>query len=206
MDWKYKHFDQEAIFNAPVGSVLEAAKAVAAETYGKIEDTTDGFTAQGYSGWNNVIANFHVMSAAEGTRLSVELLAERSSLRGYMLFDIGGFYNAQINKWFSSITQRLGGAQEDVLVSKTTSDLWVQRGCLTGCFVYLIVGICLGILAIPLDRLLFPQTLDSSWGPFSTLGSFIGFLAGIGAFLYVLYPDAPASKSFREWLGRIRNK
>ena len=206
MDWKYKHFNQEAVFKAPPGSALEAARAVVAESLGGIEETTDGFTARGYSGWNNVIATFHVTPAPEGTQVTVELLAERLSIWGYMLFDIGGYYNARINKWFSGIAGRLGGTQEEVLVSKTTSTVWVQRGCLAGCLTYLLVGTCLVILAIPSDRALFPQTSDSTRGPFGILASLIGLLAGVGAFLYVMYPDASASKFIRERLRRTRNK
>lgn len=49
MDWKYKHFNQEAIFIASVESVLQAARAVMAESLGGIEDTSDGFVARGHS-------------------------------------------------------------------------------------------------------------------------------------------------------------
>jgi hypothetical protein len=37
MDWKYKHFKQEAIFKAFRENVLEVARAVAAKKIGRIE-------------------------------------------------------------------------------------------------------------------------------------------------------------------------
>lgn len=206
MDWKYKHFNREAVFKASRQSVLEAARAVVAESLGGIEDTTDGFVARGYSGWHITTATFHITSTPNGTQVAVELLAERATMRGYMLFDIGGYYDGQIDKWFSGISQRLSSAQEEILVSKTTSDFKVRRGCLTGCLVYLIVGACLTVFAIPLDRALFSQSSTSVQGPFGVVASTIGLLAGVAAFLYVMYPDAPASKVIRERLQKSRNK
>ena len=206
MDWKYKHFNQEAIFKASRQSVLEAARAVVAESLGGIEDTTDGFVARGYSAWHAARATFRITPTPNGTKVAVALLVERAAMRGYMLFDVGGYYNGQIDKWFSGISQRLGGAQEQILVSKTTSNLKVRQGWLTGCLVYLIAGACLGIFAIPLDRALFPQSSGSIQGPFGIVASLIGFLAGVVAFLYVMYPDASASKFIRERLQRTQNK
>jgi len=206
MDWRYKHFNQEAVFKASPESVLEAARAVAAESLEGIENTTDGFIARGHSAWHAAIATFRSMPAPNGTKLTVELLVERAALRGYMLFDVGSYYNGQIDKWFSRISQRLGGSPEQVLVSKTTSNLRVQRGCLMGCLVYLLVGTCLVILAIPLDRALFRVSSGSTLGPFGVVASTLGLLAGIAAFLFVMNPDAPASKFIRELLHRKQNK
>lgn len=205
MDWKYKHFNHEAVFGAFGGSVLDAARAVVAESLGNIEDTADGFIARGNSAWHAAIATFHVIPAAEGTRLTVELLVERAAMRGYMLFDVGGYYNIQIDKWFKGIAQRLGTDNEQILVSKTTRDSKIPQGCLMGCLVYLVVGTCLVLLAIPLDQALFPKLAESA-GPFSLLASLLGLLAGIGAFLYVRYPEAPMSKSIRERIEGNQNK
>ena len=206
MDWKYKHFTQEAIFKASHESVLEAARAVVVETLGGITDNPDGFVARGFGAWHAEIATFRITPAPDGTKVAVELLAERAAMRGYMLVDIGGYYNGQIDKWFSSISQRLGGAHEQILVSKTTSNSKVRQGCLTGCLVYLIVGACLAIFAFPLDRALFLQSFGPIQGPISIVVSVIGFIAGIMAFLYVMYPDAPASKFIRRRLQRTHNK
>src|SRR5258706_6629394 len=206
MDWKYKHFNHAAIFKASREDALEAARTVVSESFGGFEDTSDGFTAKGFSGWHSSVATFRITPTPDGTRLAIELLVERAAMRGYMVVDIGGYYNSQIDKWFSGIAQRLGRANEQILVSKTTLDSSVQRGCLMGCLVYLIAGVCLVIVAIPLDHALFPQISRSSQGPLSLLASFIGLLAGVGAFLYVRYPDASASKSIRERLQRTQNK
>ncbi len=206
MDWKYKHFNQQATFKAPRESVLEAARRVVAESLEEIEDTADGFVAHGYGVWHAQIATFHITPDPDGTKLAVELLVERASMRGYMLVDIGGYYNGQINKWFLSISQHLGGTQELVLVHKTTSDSRAARGCLTGCLVNLIVGACLVLFAIPLDRALFPQASGPFQGPVSVLASAIGFLAGVTAFIYVVVPDAPVSRFIRKRLQRFQTR
>jgi len=206
MDWTNKHFNQAAIFNAPPESVLEAARAVAAEAFEGVEDTADGFVARGFRGWHSAAATFHITPAASRTQVAVELLVKRAAMRGYMLFDIGGYYNGQIDRWFSAIAQRLGGAEAQVLVSKTTANLRVRQGCLRGCLVYLVAGTCLAVFAIPLDRALFPQLSASTPGPFVSVASVIGFAAGVAAFLYVMYPEASVSKSIRARLPGNQDK
>jgi hypothetical protein len=206
MDWKYKHFNQAAIFKASPESVLEAARASVAGSLGDIEDTPSGFVGRGYGAWHAEIATFRITPAPDGTKLVVELLVERSAMRGYMLVDIGGYYNGQIDKWFSSISRHLAGPSEQVLVNKTTSSSKVPKGLLAGCLVNIVVGACLVLLAIPLDRAVFPQSSEASQGPFGIAASVIGLLAGVAAFLYVMYPDAPAAKFLRERLQRTRNK
>jgi hypothetical protein len=206
MDWKYKHFNQAAVFKAMPQSVLAAARAVMGEAFGGIEDSADGFVARGNSAWHTAQVTFHITPAPEGTQVAVELLVERAAMRGYMLFDIGGYYNGQIDKWFTAITGRLGDTQEQPLVSKTSSDPKARRGCLAGCLVYLLVGVCLVIISIPLDRNLFPKLSGSTLGPFGILASVLGFLAGLAVFLYFMYPDARASRFIRERLNRNRNK
>ena len=197
MDWKYKHFDQEAIFKVSRERVLEAARAVVAELLGEIEDTTDGFVARGFSAWHAAIATFRVTPTPAGTQVMVELLVERTAGRYFMLVDIGGYYNGQIDKWFTGILQRLGSTPEQILVSKTTSYIKVQRGCFAGCLVYFIVGAALGLLAI---------LFNSIQVPLAIAAVVIGFLAGVGAFLYVIYPDAPQSKFIRDRLPFNQNK
>ena len=89
-------------------------------------------------------------------RVAVELQVTRGGGRYYMLVDVGGYYDAQIDKWFSAIAQRLGGGPAPVLVSKTTGSVAVRRGCLAGCLAYLVLGVCLAGAATPLDHALFP--------------------------------------------------
>src|SRR5258706_5423519 len=99
MDWKYKHFHQERVFPAPRDVVTEAARAFMGQSLGwKITETPDGFTAQGSSFSHGATAHLHIQSAGNGTTVAVELLVERAGWRGFMLFDVGGYYNIQIRK------------------------------------------------------------------------------------------------------------
>jgi hypothetical protein len=206
MDWKYKHFNHQAIFRASRQRVLEAARQVVAESLGRVEDTADGFVAQGYAALHPSTATVRLTSAVDGTHLAVELLVQRAAARGYMLWDIGGYYNGRIDKWFSGIAQHLGDSQEQVLVSKTTAALKGANAFRVGCFVYVVVGVCLAALAVPLSSALRPQSPESIQGPLAAAGSVIGLLAGIGAFLHRMYPDASASKFIRTRLHRTQDK
>src|ERR1700738_1743007 len=116
MDWKYKHFRQERVFPAQCDDVTEAARTLIAESLGwQVTDTPDGFTAQGQSFSHRAIANLRIQTAGAGTKVTVELLVERAGWRGFMLFDVGGYYNIQIRKWLDgvqwSLHQRLTGSQ-----------------------------------------------------------------------------------------------
>ncbi|HEX8990213.1 MAG TPA: hypothetical protein VF784_00915 [Anaerolineales bacterium] len=206
MDAKYKHFNQEATFKALPSTVLEAAREVAAQSFAAIEGTADGFVASGPSAWHAATATFRVTSAPEGARVAVELLVERAAMRGYMLIDVGGYYDGQIDKWFAGIAQRLGGDQGQVLVRKTTSGVRTRQGCMAGCLVWLIVGTCLGIASFPLDQSLFAKASGTVPGPFSLLASLLALLAGVVVFLYVTNPDAASSKFIRERLRGSRKK
>lgn len=204
MDWKYKHFNHEAVYNAPINDVLETARAVVGESFGQIENTAEGFVARGHSAWHSATATFRVGSVATGTRLGVELLVERASGRGYMLWDVGGYYIAEIDKWFSAIAERLGQSGAPALVSKSTSRVRWQRSCLAGCAVWFAAALCLGMAGTALDQSLFPRLPSTSYGPFTTIASVLGLLAGIGGFVYVAYPESSFAKSVRGWLGRTR--
>src|ERR1700694_2245810 len=104
MDWKYKHFHQERVFSAPRDLVFEAARAFMAESLGwQITDTPDGFTAEGYSFSHRAIADLQIQTAGAGTKVAFELLIERAGWRGFMLFDVGGYYNIQIRKWLCAL-------------------------------------------------------------------------------------------------------
>lgn len=208
MDWKYKHFNQSAIYNALPESVFEAARAAVGESLGGITDTADGFVARGGSAFHPSIATVRITPAAAGTQVAVELLVERYAGRGFMWFDVGGYYNGQIDKWFTGIGQRLGDTQGQALplISKTTPSTKLARGCLAGCLVYLVLGACLVIAAIPLDNALSGQSGQSTMGPFSAAASSIGLLAGVVVFLFAAYPEAPLAKSIRKRLQRSQNK
>jgi len=184
MDWHYKHFTQEAVFSAERESVLEAARAVMAESLGPVEDTADGFVAQGRSGWHAATATGRIEPAPDGTRIVIELKVVRAAGRGFMLVDAGGYYDIQLRRWLSRIAARLGQPP----VSRSQPPL--QQGCLAGCVVYVVVGAGLAFLAIPLDRLVFLPPSSPLPGPAMLAASSIGFFAGVAAFLYVRYPDA----------------
>ncbi len=204
MDWKYKHFNQQAVFSAPFKDVLEAARSVTANSLGEIDDTADGFVARGRSAWSvPMIATFRVASVPAGTQLNVELRVERAGMRGYMLWDVGGYYNAQIDKWFTAVSQRLG---EQTLVSKSTASYRIQQGCLAGCVVWLVAGSCLGVAATALERGFSAQASGAVFGPFSIAAASLALVAGLVAYLYFAAPDGPVSKFIRERLPGAREK
>ena len=145
MDWKYKHFHQERVFAAPRDDVTEAARAFMAESLGwKITDAPEGFTAQGYSFSHRAIAHLRIQSAAggasseSGTRVAIELLVERVGWRGYMLFDVGGYYNIQIRKWLDgiqwSLHQKLTGTHDEstnpLVLAQNKPAACIFNGCL----------------------------------------------------------------------------
>src|SRR6266404_5564545 len=145
MDWKYKHFHQERVFPAPRDLVTEAARTFMAESLGwQVTNTPDGFMAQGYSFSHRAIANLHIQpamggaSAESGTRVALELLVERAGWRGYMLFDVGGYYNIQIRKWLDgiqwSIHQKLTVSHDEstnpLVVAENKPAAYIFNGCL----------------------------------------------------------------------------
>jgi hypothetical protein len=157
MDWKYKHFHQERVFPAPRDLVFEAACAFMGESLGwEITNTPEGFTAQGYSFSHRAIANLQIQAAAggasseSGTRVAVELLVERAGWRGFMLFDVGGYYNIQIRKWLDgiqwSLHQKLTGSHDE-----STNPLVVAQkkpaACIfNGCLMFIVVMFAIYVL------------------------------------------------------------
>ena len=116
MDWKYEHFYQERVFPAPRDVVVEAARRFMAESPGwQITDTADGFTAEGDSFAHHAVGTFRIQADGGGTKVAVELLVERVSPLGFMLVDVGGYYNIQIRKWFD-------GTQETIHQKANMSD------------------------------------------------------------------------------------
>ena len=124
MDWKYKHFRQERFF--PPDVVMEAARSFMTESLGwrvtdlarpAPSDAPDGFTTEGYSFTHWAIASFQIESTPDGAKVVVELLVERAGWRGFMLFDVGGYYNIQIRKWLDgiqwSLHQELTGSHDE---------------------------------------------------------------------------------------------
>src|ERR1043166_4543088 len=147
MDWKYKHFHQERLFSASHELVLEAARTFVSNSLGwQITDTTEGFSAEGYSFSHRALADFHVQSAAGGTKVSVALRVERAGPTGFMLFDVGGYYSIQIRKWLDgiqwSVRQQMTGTTEQTAPPMPTENKTGARlfnGCLL--FSFAIIGL-----------------------------------------------------------------
>jgi hypothetical protein len=151
MDWKYKHFHQERVYAAPRDDVFEAARAFMAESLGwEITNTPDGFTAQGYSFSHRAIANLHIQTAAGGTKVAVELLVERAGWRGFMLFDVGGYYNIQIQKWLDgiqwSIHQKLTGTRDESTNPLVLAQNKPAACIFNGCLMFIVVMFAIYVL------------------------------------------------------------
>ena len=166
MDWKYKHFYQERIFPASRDVVTAAARTFMAESLGwKITNTANGFTAQGSSFSHRAIANLQFQSAAEGTKVTIELLVERAGWHGFMLFDVGGYYNIQTRKWLDgiqwSLHQKLTGTHDEAMnplvLAENKPLAFIFHGCLMfivvmfglyflGTFISAVVGVITGNL------------------------------------------------------------
>jgi hypothetical protein len=156
MDWKYKHSHQERVFPASRDVVKEAARTFMAESLGwQITDTPDGFTAQGHSFTHRAIAHLHFQTVAagasleswtsseSGTRVAIELLVERAGWRGYMLFDVGGYYNIQIRKWLDgiqwSLRQKLTGTRDESQNPLVLAEKKPAAYIFNGCLVFIVV-------------------------------------------------------------------
>jgi hypothetical protein len=116
MDWKYKHFHQEKAFAAPPDLVLEAVRSYVADTLGwKIADGDPGLTAEGQCFLHRAMVKFRLEPVPNETKVIVDLQVERAGSSGFMLWDIGGYYNIQIRKWFEGIEwlihQRVAGGE-----------------------------------------------------------------------------------------------
>ena len=145
MDWKYKHFHQERVFAAPRDLVFEAARLFMAESLGwQITNTPDGFSAEGYSFTHRAIANLHIESAAGGTKVALELLVERAGWRGFMLVDVGGYYNIQVRKWLDgvqwSLHQKLTGTHDESTNPLVLAENKPAAHIFNGCLVFIIVS------------------------------------------------------------------
>jgi hypothetical protein len=157
MDWKYKHFHQERVFPAPRDLVFEATRTFMAESLGwQVTDTPDGLTASGYSFTHRAVANFQIQSVADEasseseTSVAIELLVERVGWRGYMLFDVGGYYNIQVRKWLDGIQWSLDQKQAGIVDESTNPLLLAQKtpaACIfNGCLVFIAVTFALYFL------------------------------------------------------------
>lgn len=108
MDWKYSHFRQQQTFPEPRETVLRAARQSVAEgAQWAIADTATGFEAKGYSGFHTAVATFAFAQTGDGATMTVDLRVERASNFGFMLVDIGGYYDGQLGRWIEAVRQRV---------------------------------------------------------------------------------------------------
>jgi len=142
MDWKYKHFHQEKVFAAPPELVLEAVRSYVTDTLGwKIAETAQGLTGEGQCFLHRAIVNFRLDPSASETRVIVDLQVERAGSSGFMLWDVGGYYNIQIRKWFegiqTSIHQRLAGGEIQAAAPVPATNRY--GACIfNGCLVFIV--------------------------------------------------------------------
>lgn len=151
MDWTYKHFHQERIFSGSRDDVFEAARTFMADSLGwQITNTPDGFRAEGDSFAHHAIANLHIQSASGGTNVAVELLVARAGWRGFMLFDVGGYYSIQIRKWLDGIQwplhQKLSGSRDESQNPLVLAANKPAAHIFNGCLVFIVVTFALYFL------------------------------------------------------------
>lgn len=151
MDWKYKHFHQQRVFQAERDEVIEAARKYVADTLGwTSRETPDGFVAEGYSFAHAAIATFHFQSAGAGTKVDVELLMKRAGSMGFMLFDVGGYYNIQIRKWLDDIQwtihQKLAGADQQIAPPSPVAIKTAGSRIFNGCILFIVAMFALWII------------------------------------------------------------
>ena len=85
----------------------------------------------------------------------MELLVERAGWRGFMLFDVGGYYNIQIRKWLDgiqwSLHQKLTGTHDEstnpLVLARNKPSAYIFNACLvlivvTFALYFLITFIC----------------------------------------------------------------
>jgi hypothetical protein len=147
MDWKYKHFHQEKVFAAPPDLVFETVRGYVTDTLGwKIAETDQGLTGEGQCFLHRAIASFRVEPAANATKLIIVLQVERAGSSGFMLWDVGGYYNIQIRKWFEGIQwlihQRLAGGEIQSAAPVPATNKF--GACVfNGCLVFIVAGVAL---------------------------------------------------------------
>jgi hypothetical protein len=185
MDWKYQRFEREALLQAPRETVLEAARSFAAESLAdwQLADTADGFEARGRSASHTAAATFRIETAPFGTKVAVTLLVERAGPLGFMLFDIGGYYEGQLRKWLEGIQWNLHPRHPSATpLSSTEPEKPAMPGtlvrassCFTGCllvlifcplpiwFICAVIGLLTGQLFLPGVDGMPSTTLHDPW-------------------------------------------
>jgi hypothetical protein len=156
MSWKYQQFAQEAVFQAEREIVCQAVRAFAGDWLAdwKVSETPDGLEARGYSAGHLATARFRIESGAVGTKVAVELQVERASPLGFMLVDVGGYYNGQIRKWLQALPwwvqqkQTQGQAGEAVPAGPPMAKPSPGPNLFMGCvLLFVVLGVCVYAIA-----------------------------------------------------------
>jgi hypothetical protein len=204
MDWKNKQFEREAVFQTQRELVFEAARSLAAESLAgwQITETADGFEARGSSASHAATAKFRIGPAPFGTKVAVTLLVERTGPFGFMLFDVGGYYDRQISKWLQGIQwnlhQRLTSTtgQGGQASPKATGARPLYVGCLIALFVLPLFIFCVSAVVGLLtgDLYLLGRRGETIHGPWARI--FSGIILTIA--LLVVFRMLKMRKKARE--------
>lgn len=73
----------------------------------QITDNAEGFNAEGTSFSHKCIVRLRFPSDATATKMVVDLAVSRAGGHGFMLFDVGGYYNIQIRHWLDGTQSNL---------------------------------------------------------------------------------------------------
>lgn len=146
MGWKHKHFTGVRTYRQPVSQVLAEALALMSEAprWAIEENTADGFSTRTNTKdfGHDATATFQVVPDGDGARLTIEMAVRRFGLEGYMLFDIGGYYDGEIRHWLEGINDRLDG-QAGAAAYRLRGTGKRMYGCLTS-FIVVGLGLSLG--------------------------------------------------------------
>lgn len=160
MDWKYKYFAQEAVFQqAQREAVLAAMRSFVAEALAdwKTIESQDGLEAKGHTGGHDATANFRAEAVPDGTKVTIKLRVERASALGYMLVDVGSYYDRSLRHWLDGIqvflrTGSNGQPRESIELRKqAVADSRRAEGYFTGLVrisLFLTIGVSAGAWAL----------------------------------------------------------
>lgn len=106
MDWKYRYFNQEALFQADPAIVHKALGAFAKEWLSDwdVEETPDGLEARSRSAFRKATGRFRIDPAPGGTKVAVRLQVDRAVSLGLMVFDFGHYFDSLTRKWLKGLS------------------------------------------------------------------------------------------------------
>lgn len=152
MNWKYKYFSQNRFFPAHRDLVWQSAKSFFSETLrSKItKEASEGFIAEGYNFGHEAVADVRIQSAANGTTVDIQLAVKRAGNTGFMLFDVGGYYNIQLRHWLDGIQgllhQQLSGSPMAANISAPPPPNKAVACVFNGCLAFIAVIFALWLI------------------------------------------------------------